>query len=479
MITLISFLVFIALFIGVGLFSIKYKKKHVNDYYVASRSVSAPFVGLSAVASLMSGFMFLGAIGAVYKNGLVVAWYFVCSFITHVLAYMFYIGKFSKICEKRSFATFTQFLSKTKNSFFYKYSILASLIVIIFLGAMASAQLLSGAKTLNSFYDIDMKIGGLIVVCIVLLYCYAGGIRASIWTDVAQSVVMMISMVTLLVIAINSIGGFDNLIIELKKIDSTKYTSMIVANSFHKTTYSFLGNFILAGAVALGIPYVMVRYMTLSDTKKTKKVGFYFTGYMAIFYTSAMLIGLCARVLINPETLPDSENAFLVLSRILLPEFMVGIILAGIFASIISTTDSLLLVCSASITKDVFPKLGNKYSYAKLSTLFVALIVYGIFFIGSRNIFELVLFSVGATGCAFAPILILKIHNKNINEITQILMSLTTVFLYIYWNKHYHNIIHEAFPAVASSFLVYGLGELYYKIKNITSKPKQEFAIGE
>jgi SSS family transporter len=474
--TLISFLLFITLFIGVGLYSVKFKKKSVNDYYVASRSIPAPLVGLSAIATMMSGFMFLGAVGAVYKHGLIIAWMFIASLIVHIFVYIFYIGKFARICESRSYSSFTQFLSKFNGKFFYKYSVVASIIILMFVGAMASAQLLSGAKTLHSFYDVDLNLGALLVVTIVILYCYAGGIRASIWTDAIQSVVMLIAMFCLIGTAIYEIGGFGALYNKLDAID-TKYTSFLINNSYAKTTSVFSGWFFLCFSAALGLPYIMIRYMTLADTGKVKQVGICFNTYLASFYILSVLAGLCARVLILPEDLPDTEYAFLILSERLLPEFVIGIVLAGIFSSIISSTDSFVLTCSASITKDLFPKLGNKYVYAKLATLFVGLVIYLIYLSGSKNVFDLVLLALGVIGSSFAPIVFLFMYNKKPTEIVQILMTVVSVIVFVYWNKHYHNVLNEATPAVLSSFLIYGVSEVYYKIKKV--KIKRQFAIGE
>ena len=464
MVILISFSFFILLFIGVGLYSIKFKKKHVSDYYVASRGVSAPLVGLSAVTSMLSGFMFLGAVGAVYSKGLSIAWIFIASFIIHILAYWFYIGKFSNICKDKSFSTYTQFLSRFNGKFFYKYSILASLLIISFLGVYASAQLLSGAKTLHSFFGVDLNTGALFVIAIVVLYCYAGGIRASIWTDAVQSIVMLIAMLILIGTAIYEIGGFGVLIEKLNYIDG-KYTSLMVEDSYYKTGIYAFGWFGLLFATSLGLPHIMVRYMTLADTGKVKQVGCYFITYLSVFYSLAVLAGLCARVLIAPEDLPDPEYAFLVLSEKLIPDVLIGVIIAGIFASIVSTADSLILTCSASFTKDIFPKLGNKYKYAKLSTILVGIVIYIIYLSGSKNVFDLVVLSIGSLGSIFAPLVLLFMHNKKPNEITQIMMALCSLFVYIFWHYKYHNIIAEAIPAIATSFVVYYIGAGISKIK--------------
>ena len=77
----------------------------------------------------------------------------------------------------------------------YKYvQLFGGVIILIFLSTYAAAQLNAGSKSMHILFDIDYKLGAIIGGIIVLLYCFSGGIRASIWTDVAQSIVMIIAM---------------------------------------------------------------------------------------------------------------------------------------------------------------------------------------------------------------------------------------------------------------------------------------------
>ena len=71
---LASFLFFLFLFIAIGLSSIRKSKQSKQDYYLASRSVAPWLVGLSAVATNNSGYMFIGVIGYTYKTGLAAIW---------------------------------------------------------------------------------------------------------------------------------------------------------------------------------------------------------------------------------------------------------------------------------------------------------------------------------------------------------------------------------------------------------------------
>ena len=68
------------------------------------------------------------------------------------------------------------------------------LIILIFLSTYAAAQLNAGSKSMHVIFGLDYRLGAIIGGVIVLLYCFSGGIRASIWTDAAQSLVMIVAM---------------------------------------------------------------------------------------------------------------------------------------------------------------------------------------------------------------------------------------------------------------------------------------------
>ena len=91
---------------------------------------------------------------------------------------------------------------------------------MFFLAFYAAAQLTAGGVALNSMLEWPETIGILIGFVLVVAYCYAGGIRASIWTDAAQSTVMIIGSTILCLVAIGKVGGLGGLHDKLNVIDS-------------------------------------------------------------------------------------------------------------------------------------------------------------------------------------------------------------------------------------------------------------------
>ena len=133
----------------------------------------------------------------------------------------------------------------------------------MFLSVYAAAQLTAGSKALHVMLGWPINTSILIGAVIVLAYSFSGGIRASIWTDVVQSIIMLISMSGLLVVAIWTIGGLTALFHQLNAIQPN-LTSLIPSN----LTFGFLPY--LAGWIAFGLgvigqPHIVVRPMAISS----------------------------------------------------------------------------------------------------------------------------------------------------------------------------------------------------------------------
>jgi sodium/proline symporter len=96
--------------------------------------------------------------------------------------------------------------------------------------------------------------------------------------------------------------------------------------------------------------------MALNSTREMNKALGYYYFYYTTLYALAVLIGLSARLILPELAGGDCELALLVLAEKLLPEFLIGVVLAGLFSSTMSTADSLVLSASSVVTRDLFPK---------------------------------------------------------------------------------------------------------------------------
>ena len=90
---------------------------------------------------------------------------------------------------------------------------------LVIMGVYAAAQLNAGSKALHALFGWPYQTGAVIGALIVVAYCFAGGIRASIWTDVMQSIIMYAAMLLLAVMTLIACGGLAEMWASLERID--------------------------------------------------------------------------------------------------------------------------------------------------------------------------------------------------------------------------------------------------------------------
>ncbi|MDX8406636.1 MAG: sodium/proline symporter, partial [Mariprofundus sp.] len=364
---LTSFLGFMLLFVVIGGLSYLQSKKTSEDYLVANRSMAPWLVGLSAVATNNSGYMFTGMIGFTYSTGLSSIW-LMLGWIAGDLAASFSIMKrLRQVAEQRDLHSFGGLLADWHGEGFNKLRRISGLLIVIFLGAYAAAQFNAGSKALHVLFDWDLKTGAILGAVLVLFYSFMGGIRASIWTDVAQSFVMLLSMGIMMIIGISSVGGSDMLLGQLHSVSAT-YMNWFPDGGWLSVVLFVLG-WVFAGFGVAGQPHIVVRYIALDNVNHIGRFRLWYYGWFISFYAATVVVGLLARLLLPDVNGFDAELALPSLALQILPDALVGLMLAGLFAATMSTADSLVLSCTASVSRDLFPDHKAGYWQTKMITV--------------------------------------------------------------------------------------------------------------
>lgn len=459
---LITFLLFLGAFLLVGLFSAIKKIKTSEDYLLASRDISPTAVGLSASSSTASGFAFTGIVGFGYTMGLPGIWIMLATIIGGYIAVKLVSRPFRTFTQRHKTSCYTGFITSGLTGKETPVRLAIAIITIVAVILYAAAQLTAGSKALHVLFGWHYDTGSIIGAIIVLTYCFAGGIRASIWTDVAQSFVMLLAMMAMLYACIHYVGGWNELMGQLSALDPT-YDDFWPGN-MKGGAAAFIGGWLFLGISFIGFPHVMVRFMALRKVKETNKaINWYFAMY-AVFYIIAYLVAVCTRVILPPDIIFDKELALLETAQIVAPFFLIGLLLAGVFASTISTADSLVLSGTASISQDIFRKYKDSYIFLKLTTLCVTLIALGIAVFGSKDVFSLVLLAVSIMGSAFAPLVLLRAYKMPYTSAQALIMMFVALVVVVLW-RHYawNTVVYEAMPGFMSAILVYGIYHLGQK----------------
>ena len=457
-----SFIFFLGLFLAIGIWA---STKHINtteDYLLAGRNVNPWLAGLSACATEKSGFTFIGYVGMVYMVGLSGVWLFLGMYSAYLLFLPKIASRTKEISAEHNLQTYNQLLGTYKSSQYKKLAFITGVLIIVFLGLYAAAQLTAGSKALTVLFNWPEYSGAVLGAVILLLYSYSGGIRASIWTDAAQMAAMVLSMGLLLWGAINISGGLSDFWSQLQNIGNG-YTAF-VPGAIQPILLLWLGWF-FGGLGISGQPHIMIRFMAVSDPADAKKAHYVFLGSNMLFVLLTTLTAMAARLLIDHNG--DPELTLPLMSMEFLPPVLTGLMLAGLFASTMSTADSQVLSCSAALSQDILPlRLRGKYQSAKYSTLAVILIILLIALFGSQSVFTLVIAAWGGLAAAFGPLALLKLSGQNFQENESIAIVLTGLIAALAWRfTGMSALIFEAAPGVLAGFMCYILIVIKQRIR--------------
>lgn len=456
---LASFVLFLALFLGVGLASAFRARKSRNDYYLASRTVTPWLAGLSAVATNNSGYMFIGVIGFTYTTGLAAIWLMFGWILGDFLGSLFIHRRLRVATERTNEASFASVIARWYGEDFPYWRRLAAVVMVVFLGAYAAAQISAGGKALQGVFGWNPMSGAVIVAIMIVAYSVAGGIRASIWTDAAQSTVMLAAMALLCVVATVSAGGPAAAVEQMGRIAG--YLDLFPADLLFPGALGmalFVLGWMFAGFSVVGQPHVMVRFMALDDPGHLVRARIWYYGFFTLFYALATAVGMLSRLYLPELQGLDPELALPTIALDLLPAFFVGMILAGIFAATMSTADSLVLSCSAAISHDLLPRRLEKPIELKVVTAAVTALALGIALTDNTSVFHLVIMSWSTLASAFAPLLTIYCFGRRLNEAAAIGVMALGVSVAMAWRMlGWHEMVYEGLPGILSGLVAAAL----------------------
>lgn len=468
----ISFIGFLLLFTLVGLSSAWRSRGTKEDYYLASGSVSPWLVGLSAVATNNSGYMFIGVIGYTYATGLASIWLMI-GWITGDFLASLYVHKRLRIATSTSGEI--SYAGVLSNWYGQKHSSLQRLIgtiALLFLLTYAAAQLVAGGKALHVLLGWPLWSGAVAGAVLVCVYCVAGGIRASIWTDAAQSIVMILAMAVLLVVALMNLGGVSLAIEQMNAIEGYMdwLPKDLVVPGFMGGAL-FIVSWLVAGLSVIGQPHIMVRFMTLDSAANMRLAKVWYYLWFTLFYSMATGVGLLARIYLPEVGAFDAELALPTMAQQLLPSVLVGLILAGIFAATMSTADSLVLSCSAALTHDMLPHKIERTWLIKMMTVLITGVALLLALMNNQSVFSMVIMAWSGLASAFAPLLLFLCFGKRPSQAASIVAVICGFVVALVWRQFgLQTMVYEGLPGILAGLVVLSFYEFKIAEDEVTMK---------
>lgn len=461
---LASFIVCLLIFVVVGLASSRLQRNNPQDYYLASRSVAPWLVGLSAVATNNSGYMFIGVIGYTYSVGLSAGVLMLAWILGDLLASFWVHKKLRRMAIHHDQSSYIGVLHQWAGFTDNRFRTLAALVALVFLLSYAAAQLVAGSKALQVLLHWPAWSGVVVGALLVALYCLAGGIRASIWTDAAQSLVMILAMGIILFSLVSALGGVETIVAGLHNIPGflSLDAAGVLLPGYWGVALFFMG-WLVAGFSVVAQPHIMVRFMSLKTEQGMARARCWYYLWFIGFYLMATLVGMMARLYLPNADGFDAELALPGIAMELLPPALVGLVLAAIFAATLSTADSLLLSCSAFLSQDLLPGWFSSRYGVKLATLLVTLLALGWALLNRQSVFALVIFSWGMLGACFLPLILMALMRIPLSGVQALATMAAGCGSLLVWHFLGAGMVingsglYQGLPALLASLLVVGV----------------------
>ena len=351
------------------------RQKTTTDYFLAGRNVGFFAIGASIFASNIGSEHIVGLAGQGASTGLAMAHYELHAWIVVLLAWVFvpfyYQSKvftMPEFLEKR-FGKEPRWILSIVSLTAY---VLTKVSVTVYAGALVFQTLLPDTfgSPQNAFW-----VGAITTVTLTGLYTVAGGLRAVLYTDLLQTIILLIGSTAITYFGLLELGGFN----ELRVFASENVAQYSLWRPLSDPDFPWLG--ILIASPIVGIwywctdQYIVQRTLAAKDLKTARRgalLGAFFKIWPVMIFLVPGLIGAALNakgileisIDINGNIIGD--QVFPTMVATLLPEGLRGLVVAGIIAALMSSLSSLFNSTATLFTLDIYKKIKPKVSEQKL-----------------------------------------------------------------------------------------------------------------
>lgn len=344
---------FFILLLSIGIISYQ-RVKNSGDFFVAGGKLPWWLAGVSHHVSGYSGVVFVGYASLAYTHGfsIYIWWALTVAIGTFVGAFLI-APRWAELREKSSIQSPTEYLANRYNLPTQQLIAWSGVLLKLFdIGAKWAAI----AILLNGFTGLPFYVGIWLAGGISLMYLTLGGLWADTWNDFAQFVVQIIAGITMLVIIIGEFGGVSETLNAWERLPSGNQ------QLFNEPyTIGFALSFLFINFLSYngGTWNLAMRYISSPSGANAKKAAI-LSSLLYLIWPLILFVPMWMAPILLPD-LVNPETSYAVLAKTLLPNGLIGLVLAGMFANTITMTASDSNTVSSVITRDILPVLSKRF----------------------------------------------------------------------------------------------------------------------
>jgi SSS family solute:Na+ symporter len=445
-----AFIAYFTLLLGVG-FYFYHKNKSQNDFALGGRKLNYWVTAISAQASDMSDWLFMGFPGVIYATGLIGIWTAVGLVLFMFLNWHFIAPRFRIATENTNSMTLSSFLQTKFGDTSNTISVIGGLLCLYFFIFYIAAGLVGLGKIFETAFHINYYHGIILGLAITLTYTLLGGLMAIAWSNLFQGIFLLIAILLVPFYAIYQLGGSGSVIADLAQQPGSQFLSCLAAD---KSILSIFFGITAWGLGYFGQPHILISFMSIDNVNNMKKAKFVGLSWQILVLTAAILVGVVGKAFIHPA-LANQELVFISMVQTLFTPFLAGLILCAMLAATISTINTQALVSASLITHDLYyPFIKNEISsqqklfFTRAAIFIIPMLALIAAFYNTIFIMDLVHYAWSGLGCSFGPLVILSLYTSFVTPQGAIAGLVVGGLVGIFWP------IQHAIPTLVVGFIL-------------------------
>jgi sodium/proline symporter len=489
---LIGIGIYMTALVSMGLWYSRKGNTNPEDYFLAKRRFGPWLTSMSAQASDMSGWLLMGLPGVAFLLGIGEAFWTALGLFIGTWVNWTIVAKrlraYTQVADNA--ITLPEFFSKRFHDKKRILLAIAAAISLLFFSFYVGSQLLVVGKLFNSLFGINMLLMVIIGAIVVLTYTLIGGFLAVAVTDLVQSLLMVGALVFVLIFGFFYAGGVSGIAENLRVfpgfLDFFGVAEPVMVAGAQQvvngvaqfnpigTSFGFVAivSIMAWGLGYFGMPQVLVRFMAINKISSIRQARITAVIWCFIAQFAAVCIGLIGRAIFRGD-FGDPESVFIVLSQSFFPPLLAGLVISGILAASMSSSDSYLLIVSSSLANDIYKGIFKKDAkektvmlLARATMLVVTVLAIFVAVNFEQSIFRVVAFAWAGLGASFGPLVLFSLFWKRTTFPAAVAGMVSGGVMVLFWRliirPNFLN-LYELLPAFIVSCLVIFLVSLATK----------------
>ncbi|MFB6070011.1 MAG: sodium/proline symporter [Halanaeroarchaeum sp.] len=432
------------------------------DFSIGGRRMKHWVVGLSAQASDMSMWLLVGLPATAYVMGLPAIWIGIGIVLGTGFNWYVLSKRMRRYTGLLDSMTVLDFLEERVRDNYGFIKLFGSVSLVVFFSISTAGEFIGSGKVSNAVFGFDFFTGTLLGAGLVLVYTLIGGYIAVSYTDVLQAIVMLGAVLILPLVGFAGIGSVAGGLDALAAANTSASISLFGAKSGALALIGFLSGTLGIGIGYPGQPHILVRYMSIDDHRNLRRSSLLGMVWVTLAVYGSIFMGWAAGAHLGG--VESTDQIMPMLSMELLPGWLVGILVAGAFAGMMSTSDSKFLVATNAVAYNIYARFIDEDASDRAimvvsrATLVVIIGVAVWMASPSGQVFNVILGGWGGIGASFGPVIIASLYWKRLTKLgayAGIIVGMVTVAGWITVNLGALNVLYALVPGfVLSSIAV-------------------------